>query len=84
MLKVSTDFKNSDSLTAWVRYGLYAQIAVAAVSIVSGWLEYSLLSDYLYDVYTSQEQAIADGEANDMRQGLIGLVYLLVFIVSGF
>ena len=63
---------------------LYAQILIAVISIVSGNLEYQLLSDYQNGVYTSQEQAIADGEANDQRQGLIGILYLIVFVVSGF
>ncbi len=63
---------------------LYAQVLVAVISIVSGYLEYQLLSDYQNGVYTSQELAVADGEASDQRQGLIGIVYMVVFIVSGF
>jgi hypothetical protein len=47
-------------------------------------LEYQLLSDYQNGVYTSQEKAVADGEANDQRQQLIAIAYLVVFIVSGF
>ena len=62
---------------------LYAQIIVAVVSMMSGYLEYELLSDYQNGVYTSQEQAIADGEASDQRQGIIGIIYLIVFVVSG-
>ena len=77
-------FKNSDALTTWVRYMLYAQILVAIVSIASGYLEYQLLIDFQNGVYTSQEQAIADGEASDQRQGVVGILYLIVFVVSGF
>lgn len=76
--------KNSKSLTSWVRYMLWAQIIVAVISIVSGNLEYQLLSDYQNGVYTSQEQAIADGEANDLRQGIIGIIFLVVIVISGF
>ena len=77
-------FRNSDKLTSWVRYMLYVQIIVAVVSIISGYLEYELLSDYQNGVYTSQEKAVADGEASDQRQGLVGIVYLVVFVISGF
>lgn len=76
-------FKNSEKLTNWVRYFLYIQIAVALVSMASGYMEYQLLSDYQNGVYTSQEKAVADGEANDQRQGTIALLYMVVFIVSG-
>lgn len=77
-------FRNSDALTAWVRFMLYAQIVVAVVSMASGYLEYELLTDFQNGTYTSQEQAIADGEASDQRQGIVGILYLIVFIVSGF
>ena len=61
-------FKDSSDLTNWVRYLLYVQIFVAMISIGSGFLEYQLLSDYRNGAYTSQENAIADGEASDQRQ----------------
>lgn len=77
-------FRSSDSLTRWVKYMLYAQILVALISILSGYLDYQVLSDYQNGVYTSQEKAIADGVASDQRQGIIGMVYLVVFVISGF
>jgi hypothetical protein len=63
---------------------LYAQIVVAIISIGSNFLEYQLLSDYQSGVYTSQEKAVADGEASDQRQQVVGIMYLAIFIVSGF
>lgn len=63
---------------------LYAQILIAVIEVVFGNLEYQFLSDYQNGVYTSQEQAIADAEANDQRQRLIGILYSIVFVVSGF
>lgn len=77
-------FKNSQGLTTWVRYFLYMQIVIAVVSLVSGHMEYQLLTDYQSGVYTSQEQAVADGEASDLRQRIIAILYTLVFILSGF
>lgn len=76
-------FINSESLTKWVKWFLYIQIAVAIISLISGNMEYQLLNAYENGVYTSQEQAIADGEANVARQGIIGMVYPVVFIISG-
>ena len=76
-------FKDATQLTLWVRYMLYAQIVVALIAIGSNYLEYQLLMDYVSGNYISEDQAIADGEANDIRQFMIGLLYLVVFIASG-
>lgn len=84
MSDTDNNYKNSSSLTKWVRYMLYAQVLVAIISIFSNYLEYQLLSDYQDGVYTSQELAIADGEASDQRQQIVAIVNMLVFIVSGF
>lgn len=78
-----TNYKNSESLTKWVRYFLYIQIIVAVISIASNLLEYQLLSDYQNGAYTSQETAIAAGEASDQRQGIVAIIFMVVFIVSG-
>ena len=77
-------YKDSSSLTQWVRYMLYIQIVVAIISMGSNFLEYQLLSDYQNGVYTSQDKAVADGEASDQRQQEVALIYLALFIVSGF
>lgn len=76
-------FINSESLTKWVKMFLYLQIAVAIISIVSGNMEYQLLTAYENGEYTSHAQAIADGDANDARQGFIAIAYLITFIISG-
>lgn len=78
----NTGFRSSDKLTAWVRYMLYAQIIVAILSMVSGYMEYELLSGLQNGVYTSEEQVIADGMASDQRQNMVGMVSLAVMVVS--
>ncbi len=83
MSQKDNGFINSELLTKWVKRFLYIQIAVAMASLISGSMEYQLLTAYENGVYTSQEQAVADGEANDARQGLIAMVFLAVYIVSG-
>lgn len=83
MAQENKGFINSEGLTKWVRWFLYIQILVAIISLISGNMEYQLLSDYENGAYTSQAQAVADGEANDARQGLIAIAYTIVFIISG-
>lgn len=75
-------YKDSAALTKWVVYILNAQIVVAFLSILSGYLEYKLLTDFQNGVYYSQELASADANASDFRQGVVGGLYLLVFIIS--
>lgn len=84
MSEENNGFTSSESLTKWVRRFLYIQIFVAIISLVSGNMEYKLLSDFEAGSYTSQAQAVADGEANDSRQRMIAIIYLVVFIISGF
>jgi len=76
-------FKNPQKLTSWVKYFLYIQIIISVIALGSGYMEYQLLSDYSNGVYTSQEQAVADGEANDARQGIVGITQMIIFIISG-
>ncbi len=76
-------FINSQKLTAWVKYGLYLQIIISVIASISGLMEYQLLTDYATGVYDSQEQAELDGIANDERQGVVGIIQVIIFIVSG-
>ncbi|GEA13671.1 DUF4328 domain-containing protein [Alteromonas sp. KUL49] len=78
-----SEFKNSNKLTQWVKYFLYAQVIIAFVSIVSGVMEYQLLTDYKNGVYFDREQAVADGEVNDRRQMIIGIIYIVNYVLSG-
>ncbi|MPV86282.1 DUF4328 domain-containing protein [Cardiobacteriales bacterium ML27] len=79
-----SQFIHSDGLTKCVVWALYAQVVVAVISIISGFMEYQLLTDYERGVYASQDEAVADGEANDRRQMVIAIGYGAVFIISGF
>ena len=77
-------FRDSTGLTKWTKRFLYAQIVVAVMAIVSSALEYALLSDFATGAYSSQKRAIADGEASDARQSLVGIAQVLVLLISGF
>ncbi len=80
--KKKTGFIDSEKLTQWVRWFLYAQIIVSVISLISGNMEYQLLTAFEKGVYASQEQVVADAEASDRRQGIIASIHLTVFIVS--
>lgn len=76
-------FKDSKKLTDWVRYFLYLQIAIALLSLISGYMEFRMLSDFQNGVYESQDQAVADAESSDARQAVVAIIYLVNYIVSG-
>ena len=76
-------FRDPTGLTKWTKWFLYAQVVVAIIAIISGMLEYQLLSDFKNGVYSSQDQAVAAGEASDVRQGIVGIVQMIIFIISG-
>lgn len=82
MQQISEDFLSSVRLTTWVRYLLYAQIVIAAISLVGDYMEYQLLSDLQDGIYLSSEEARADATVSDQRQQVIGICYLIVFVIS--
>jgi hypothetical protein len=71
------------SLTKWVVWGLYAQLVISVVALISGALEHQLLVDFQQGRYGDGGAAQAAGEANDQRQMLIGFTQMFVFIASG-
>jgi hypothetical protein len=75
-------FKDPVKLTKWVKGFLCVSIAISMLSIWSDYLEHELLNDFKNGTYTSEAEATADAEANDARQGIIGIVYTLVLIAT--
>jgi hypothetical protein len=67
-------FKDPTQLTTILTFALYAQAVVALISLFSDLAQLSLLGSN----YTEQA-----GAANDARQQIVGLFYLLVFLVTG-
>ncbi len=72
-------FKDPTSLTKWLKVFLYLSVAIAALSIWSGYLEHQMLIDFKNGVYTSETAAMVDAEASDSRQAIVGIIYMLVF-----
>jgi hypothetical protein len=67
-------FRDPSKLTQWLKYFLYASIAIDLIAVFSGVLQYRLLSDFNLGVYSSQALATAAAESNDNRQQVIGFL----------
>ena len=70
-------------LSDWTVRLLYLQIAISAVAVASGVLEYGVLSDMRDGNFASEAEMIQTAEANDTRQAFVGLFQVLIFLVSG-
>lgn len=57
---------------------IWIVLAMEIVSIISGYLQYDLLTKIEYGLLI--EDGVAD--SNDLREQIVGIVYLIVFIVS--
>ena len=79
----SYPFRDAAALVKWARWSIYAQLAVGLLAVVSGYLEYGVLSGIRDGDFASQQAAIDAAEASDVRQALIGLLQIVVAIVSG-
>jgi hypothetical protein len=64
-------FRDLDKFTGALTWLLRAGVLLSALSLISSWMQLELLSR----PYTQEE-----GDANDSREGLIGILALLVFI----
>ena len=65
-----------------VRAVLYVQLVMAMIMLWSDNLEYQLLTRFESGVYVSEDAAMSAAIASDERQQLVGIGYLLVFVVS--
>jgi hypothetical protein len=68
-------FRDLYGLTVLLKIGLAAYMAVAAISIWSGWLQIDILQRAATGVATEAEAA-----ASDSRQSLVDMFFLLIYI----
>jgi hypothetical protein len=69
--------------TKWTVRLLYMQIGICAVGIVSGMMEHSVLTALNDGSFASSEKAVAAADANDVRQAVVGIIQLAIYLVSG-
>ncbi|MFK7810940.1 MAG: DUF4328 domain-containing protein [Maribacter sp.] len=63
----------------WAQNLIWVVLFIQLLSITSSYLQYNLLQDLNAEIFVSDE----DLDMNDMREGLIALLYLVVYIASG-
>jgi hypothetical protein len=67
----------------WTVRLLYLQIAISVIGIITGTMEYGVLSDMDDGNFASQAEMIQVAEANDARQAIVGILEFLIFVGSG-
>jgi len=82
-VKAVASFVELDGLGRWVRRALYVQILVALMGTACQVMEYRLIVNYEQAVYQTQEQALVDEAANDLRMRRVGEAAAIVWLVSG-
>lgn len=81
--KSSFDFKDPTKLSKFVLWGLYAEIAVAIVAIISNFMEYQFLVDVRDGVYANAQALVeTDAAASDFRQLVVGVGGGAIILVS--
>jgi len=76
-------FKDPTSLTRWTKGVLYAEIALSVVAIVSDVMEHALLVAMDSGAYAgAQPEMMAQADASDQRQQIIGILQLIMAAVS--
>lgn len=74
----------SEKLVKWAIIFIYVQVVVAVVGMVSGYMEYSLLQDYVNEVFQSEVAAKMAGDSNDLRQVIVFWVQATTYVITAF
>ena len=69
-------------LTNLVNWNLYAILAICFFSIVSNFMQINLLNDYFLDSLYSYDEFILLSDKNDIRVGIISLLYSILLFLS--
>ena len=76
-------FKNPETLTSWVRYFLVIQVILTIATVISNAMEYQFLDDLENGFYLTDEAALSDAEASDLRQSTVAVALLASLFVGG-
>lgn len=77
------EFRNADALTKWARWSVIAFLVVTSLSVISGFLEYGVLTGIRDDSFESQDDMESAAQASDMRQTVLGVLQVIVVLGSG-
>ena len=75
-------YKDLTTLTCWAKWLLRASLAVSVISVMSGIMEYRLLQAIAAGQFDSDAEMTAAAEANDLRQGIIGVAYIVLLLAT--
>src|SRR3954471_11047668 len=76
-------FRDPAVLAQWTQWLLYAQIVIAAAAIWSGILERETLHAIGGGLYDSESATTQAAQASDLRQAMVALGQLAIFVLSG-
>jgi hypothetical protein len=72
------EVRDNSERAKWALYSFYAVLALLPISLLSGYLEYQLLTDIIDGSFTDESRATR----NDLRQGVIGITQFILFIAT--
>src|SRR5215831_10288265 len=75
-------YKDLTTLTCWAKWLLRASLAVSVISVISGIMEYRLLQAIAAGQFDSDAEMTAAARANDLRQGIIGVAYIVLLLAT--
>ncbi len=81
-VEIPYQFKNPTGLTGFLRTLLYIYIGILAVSGISDLFEYQLLQKIAAQGFPDNDFMNAAAQANDLRQGIIGIAMFILAIWS--
>lgn len=67
----------------WTIRLLYLQIAISVIALITGTIEYQVLSDIQEGNFATRAEMMQVAEANDGRQAIVGILQVLIFLGSG-
>lgn len=79
-MPIPKEFRDLTFLTFILKTAIGAYLVIAVIGLWSGWLELDLLGRVARGAVVSD----AEAAANDSRQAVVGILYLIVFVVTGF
>ena len=75
-------YKDLTKYTRWAKWLLWASVAISVISVISGIVEYRLLQAIAAGQFDSDAEMTAAAQANDLRQGIIGIAYIVLLLAT--